>query len=87
MRTNGIGPLPLLFVSKGIFRDLSSLIYSEVDCVSIGGYPVQSPDEDPSIRWSVVYPLLSKQPSLRKFTRSVKIRMPMVSALVTIQSH
>jgi hypothetical protein len=79
MRTDGIGPLPLLFVNKQIYTEVSSLVYSMLDSVSIGGYLIQRPDEDPNIRWEVAYSLLRKQPSLLKYTKKVKIFMPTVS--------
>jgi len=79
MHTNGIGPLPLLFVNKQIYKEVSSLVYSMLDSVSIGGYLIQRPDEDPNIRWSVAYSILKKQPSLLKYTKKVTIHMPTVS--------
>ena len=35
---DGIGSIPLLFVCKQIYKDLSSLICSMVDKICIGGY-------------------------------------------------
>jgi hypothetical protein len=79
MRTDGIGPLPLLFVNKQIYKEVSSLVYSMLESVSIGGYLIQRPDEDPNVRWSVAYTLLRNQPSLLKYTKKVNIFMPTVS--------
>lgn len=78
MCTNGIGPLPLLFANKQIYGEVSSLVFSQVDSVSIGGYMVQRQDEDPNIRWAVGYSLLNRRPSLL-FSKKFKIRLPRVS--------
>lgn len=86
MRTEGIGPLPLLFANKKICKEVTSLVYSKLDNVSIGGYLVRHPDEDANVRWSVAYSLLSRQPSLLKYTRKVKIFMPTVSQLTSISA-
>jgi hypothetical protein len=79
MRVNGIGPLPLLFVNKQIYQEISSLVFSKLETVSIGGYLIQRPHEDPNIRWAVAYSLLNRQPSLLKFTRKIEIHLPTVS--------
>jgi len=76
MRMNDIGSIPLLFVNKQVYEELSSLIYSRVDSVCIGGYILQYRNEDPSARWNCAYSLVRKQPNLQKFTREVTIRLP-----------
>jgi hypothetical protein len=76
MRTEGIGPLPLLFVNRQIHKELSSLVYSKVEEISIGGYFLQFRNEDPSPRWDVAYSLLKQHPDLQKFTKNVKIILP-----------
>lgn len=87
MRTNGIGPLPLLFANKQIYGELSSLAFSRLDIVSIGGYQVQRQDEDPNIRWAVGYSLLNRQPSILKFSKKVKIELPRVSYDISALLH
>ncbi|KAF4629949.1 hypothetical protein G7Y89_g8192 [Cudoniella acicularis] len=76
MRTEGLGPLPLLFVNKQIYKELSYLIYSNLDQVSIGGYPLNFPNENPNHRWALVYSRLEKLPGVLKRTRKVKVSMP-----------
>lgn len=79
MRTDGINPLPLLFVNKQIYEEVTSLVYSKLENVTFGGYPVQRPDEDPNIRWAVAYSLMSHHPTLLQFTGKVKVHLPTVS--------
>jgi hypothetical protein len=76
IRMKGIGSIPLLFVCKQIYEELSGLIYSAVDKICIGGYILQHRAEDPSLRWKYAYSLLKKLPNLQNFTRDVKVRLP-----------
>lgn len=76
MRVEGLAALPLLFANKQVYSELSFLVFSKLDRVSIGGYPLQYPDENPDIRWKLAYSHLEKQPGLLKFTRNVTVSMP-----------
>jgi len=60
----GVAPLSLLFLNKKFYNEVSSLVYSRIDEVSIGGYLLQYQQEDPSVRWSKAYDLLEKVPLL-----------------------
>jgi hypothetical protein len=76
IRTEGIGSLPLLFVNKQTYNEVSSLVYSKVEEVSIGPYGLQYNDEDPNVRWAYAYALLKKRPHLQRLTKNVKIYLP-----------
>jgi hypothetical protein len=75
---NGIGPLPLLFVNKKTYYELSSLVYAMISHVSIGGYIIQYRDEDPNVRWNVAHSLIQKRPNIAAFVKNVKVSLPYV---------
>jgi hypothetical protein len=77
-RMNGIGPLPLLFVNKKTHSELSSLVYSMISQVSIGGYIMQYRDEDPNIRWNVAHSLIQQRPNIPAYVKRVKVSLPYV---------
>ena len=77
-RMNGIGPLPLLFVNKKTYNELSSLVYATISEVSIGGYIIQYPDEDPNVRWNVAYSLIKQRPNILAYVKKVKVSLPYV---------
>jgi hypothetical protein len=64
LRITGAGPLPILFLNKKLHDEVSSLVYSRVNEVSIGGYVLQYPQEDPTGRWKIAYDLLEKVPHI-----------------------
>lgn len=64
LRVTGVGPLPILFLNKKLHGEVSSLVYSTVNEVSIGGYILQYPQEDPTTRWRIAYDLLEKVPHI-----------------------
>jgi hypothetical protein len=76
IRFTGLASLPLLSVNKKVYAELSSLIYAKVGDVSVGGYILEHPSEDPSSRWKGAHSLLQKQPGLLKFMKSISIRLP-----------
>jgi len=78
IRTRGLGSLPLLFASRKIYAEISSLIYARARDLCVGGYILEHPGEDPSGRWKESYSLLQKQPGLLKFTRSILIQLPSI---------
>jgi hypothetical protein len=75
MRIDGIGPLALLFVNKQIYNELASLVYCRVENLRIGGYIMQHPNDDPTLRFQPLYPLLLN-PYICRFTRSIKLKLP-----------
>lgn len=76
LRLEGFPPLPLLFVNKLIYNELSGLIYSRVDKVTIGGLILQYRSEDPNVRWRSAYALLKKKPDVLKFAKNITIKLP-----------
>lgn len=76
VRMGGIGPIPLLFVSKRLSAEVASLVYSRVGSVSVGGYILQYPDGNYDLRrWNLIYPQLLNC-HLRQFARSIKLKLP-----------
>lgn len=75
LRMDGISALPLLFVNKQLHNEVLSYVDAMVDELSIGGYILQYPNEDPRIRWQLVYSLLKNRPSLQ-FARSIRVTLP-----------
>jgi len=80
LRIEGLGPLPLMFVSKKINEQVSSLIYARIGTVSLGGYILQHRSEDARFRWNNACTLLRKQSGLLKFTRNITIKLPSTRA-------
>jgi hypothetical protein len=76
LRVEGFCCLPLLFVNKQLHQEVLSYVDSMVDEVSIGGYILQFPNEDPRTRWRLVYAMLEKRPGLRQFAQNVKVFLP-----------
>lgn len=76
LRLEGVRALPLLFVNKQLYHEVLSYVDSMVDELSIGGYILQFPNEDPRTRWRLVYSMLEKRPSLRRFVQDVKVSLP-----------
>ncbi|CZR63326.1 uncharacterized protein PAC_13223 [Phialocephala subalpina] len=76
LKMNGIGALPLLFVNKQLYKEVQSFVDSMVDEVSIGGYILQYPNEDPNLRWALAYSLLDKRPNILSFVKNIKINLP-----------
>jgi hypothetical protein len=75
---NGIGLLPLLFVNKKTYYELSSLVYARISQASIGGYIIQYRDEDPNVRWKVAYSLIQQRPNILAYVKNVKVSLPYV---------
>lgn len=86
IKMNGIGSLPLIFVNKIIFNELSLVLYSKVSELTLGGYMVQFRGEDPSLRWKQIYPLLENRPGLQHFANNVKVTLPCVRTDM-VQGH
>ncbi|KUJ07061.1 uncharacterized protein LY89DRAFT_743386 [Mollisia scopiformis] len=76
LRMSGIGTLPLLFVNKQLHDEVLSFVDSLVEELSIGGYILQYPNEDPRLRWNLVYSLLANRPTLQRFAPSIKVSLP-----------
>lgn len=76
LRFEGIGSLPLLFVNKQIFDEVSSLLHSKVEEVTIGPYGIQYSNEDANIRWAYAYALLRRHPYLLKHTKNISVYLP-----------
>ena len=74
---HGIDPLPLMFVNKRTLHELASVVYSRVEVLRIGGYILQSPKDDPTLRWNLIHPLL-RNPYISRLMRSVKITLPTI---------
>jgi len=49
-----------------------------VDDLSIGGYILQFPGEDPSGRWERAYTLIRQRPDLQAFVKQVTVTLPTV---------
>jgi hypothetical protein len=79
IRLEGVGCLQILFISKQIHREVSSLLYSRADNLTLGGYMLQYRDEDPSRRWKATYDMLERRLGLLSTVRNVTIRMPSAS--------
>jgi hypothetical protein len=73
-RMTGIGPMGLLFVNKCIYEELSSIIYSQIDTLRIGGYILQHP-EDQLLQWELLYPALMSPYTVR-YMKNVKVKLP-----------
>lgn len=78
LRLEGIGSLPFLFASKQTLKEISTLLYSLIPNISIGGYILQYPGEDPSSRWEHAYALLRAKPDLLPFVKSVTVMLPYI---------
>jgi hypothetical protein len=78
LRLEGIGALPILFVNKQVHKEVLSLLYSMIQNVSIGGYVLQYPGEDPGPRWECAYTLLKGRPDLLQFVPQVTVMLPYV---------
>lgn len=76
LKMNGIGALPLLFVNKQLHEEVQTLVDAMVDEVSIGGYILQYPNEDPNLRWKLAYPILNKRSTILAFAKNVRINLP-----------
>jgi hypothetical protein len=77
-RLEGIGKLPILFVNKQMHKEIHSLVYSMIGSLSIGGYILQFPSEDPSGRWERAYTLIRQRPDLQAFVKQVTVTLPTV---------
>jgi hypothetical protein len=78
LRLEGIGALPCLFTNKQIYREISSLLHSMVQNVSIGGYVLQCPGEDPSVRWECAYSLMRNRADILQFVKRVTVMLPCI---------
>jgi len=70
--------LPLLFTNKQIYNEISTLIYSRIDNITIGGYIMQYPAEDLTSLWDNLYTALEILPGLLKYTKTVTVKLPSV---------
>jgi len=76
LKFSNIEPLPLLFTNKQIFAEVSSLLYSRVEHVSIDEQVAVWLDDDASSRWEFAYSLLEGRAHVMKVAKSVEIALP-----------
>lgn len=76
MQFNGIGYLPVLFVNKQIYNEVSTLLYWQAESLTLGGYTLQYRDENPGGRWRAMFSALERRPGLLTSVREVTIKLP-----------
>jgi hypothetical protein len=76
VRFADIDPLPILFTSRQVYHEVSTLLYSRVDTLTLGGYVLQNRDENPTVRWQSMFEALERRPGLVNAVRGVTVRLP-----------
>lgn len=76
IRIKKIGLLQILLVNKQIHGEVSTLLYSHAEDLTVGGYILQFRDEDPTMRWKTMFQMLERRPGLLQSVKNLTIRMP-----------
>jgi hypothetical protein len=76
IKLSNIGPLPLLFLNKQTFTEISFLLYAQVEHISLGPGISQYLDDDPEERWKCAYSLVERQPYLQRMAKTIEITLP-----------
>lgn len=78
LKFTGIGNLEILFTSKKVYTEVSTLLYRHLDTLTLGGYTLQHRADDPRARWLAAFAALQRRPGLLNEVKYLTIKLPNV---------